>query len=167
MNGIHFVCGSVLCHCLIASAGTNPPPIAAVFSVPALRLRTVDPETNEDPGALAGAPDGESASQTAIALASSDFTVVSLTQASTPSPDQFSLSARVSELEMQVYRRLDEGGYLSRPESETGLWRFMERAFSPEVIHIGRATAACTLYTAIKRKNPLCLLNPLVLFVSW
>ena len=36
-------------------------------------------------------------------------------------------------------------------------------------IHLGKgkAVAGCTLYTAIKRKNPLCLLNPLFLFVSW
>ena len=70
---------------------------------------------------------------------------------------------------MQIYRRLDEAGYLTRPEPETPLSHFLDSTFSPEVIHLGKgkAVAGCSIYTAIKHKNPLCLLNPMVLFFSW
>jgi hypothetical protein len=82
---------------------------------------------------------------------------------------EFSASSRLTERELQIYRRLDEAGYLTRPEPETPLSHFLDSTFSPEVIHLGKgkAVAGCTLYTAIKRKNPLCLLNPMVLFFSW
>jgi len=40
--------------------------------------------------------------------------------------------------------------------------------FKPEPIHLGkRAVFSCTIWTAIKRKNPLCLLNPIVINASW
>jgi len=39
--------------------------------------------------------------------------------------------------------------------------------FRPEEFQVGRTTVSCSIFTAIKRKNPLCLLNPLVLSVSW
>jgi hypothetical protein len=37
----------------------------------------------------------------------------------------------------------------------------------PEELHVGRTTVSCSILTAIKRKNPFCLLNPLFLSVSW
>jgi len=40
--------------------------------------------------------------------------------------------------------------------------------FEPEVFYVGRRTTmSCSILTAIKRKNPLCLLNPIIFNVSW
>jgi hypothetical protein len=45
--------------------------------------------------------------------------------------------------------------------------RFCESIFQPEEFRVGKTKVACSLLTAIKRKNPLCLLNPIILNVSW
>jgi len=45
--------------------------------------------------------------------------------------------------------------------------RGVNAIFVPEVIHVGKTTVACSVWTAIKRKNPLCLINPIPLNVSW
>jgi hypothetical protein len=97
------------------------------------------------------------------------FNSLEISEAKVSPTLEFSASSRLTEHERQIYRRLDEAGYLTRPEPETPLSHFLDRTFSPEVIHLGKgkAVAGCTLYTAIKRKNPLCLLNPMVLFFSW
>ncbi len=44
---------------------------------------------------------------------------------------------------------------------------FIESAFRTEVYHVGKTKISCSLLTAIKRKNPLCLLNPIFLNISW
>jgi len=51
--------------------------------------------------------------------------------------------------------------YLTRPEapSDSGLVRYVDRLFTPEVIRIGKASVSCPFVTAIKRNNPLCLLS--------
>jgi hypothetical protein len=70
---------------------------------------------------------------------------------------------------MDVYRRLDRGGYLNKPElpSENLVVRALDNTFRPEFIRVGKAEMSFSLLTAIKRKNPLCLLNPLVFQLSW
>ena len=46
--------------------------------------------------------------------------------------------------------------------------RALDSIFRPEEFHVGRTyTVSCSLLTAIKRKNPLRLVNPLFLSVSW
>lgn len=45
--------------------------------------------------------------------------------------------------------------------------RFFESIFQPEEFRVGKTKVACSLLTAIKRKNPLCLINPIVLNISW
>jgi hypothetical protein len=59
--------------------------------------------------------------------------------------------------------------YLTRaePPADSGVVRFVEGIFTPEVIHLGKSRSRARFVTAIKRKNPLCLLNPLVFQVSW
>ena len=50
----------------------------------------------------------------------------------------------------------------------TPLTRALSSIFEPEVFHLGRtAKVSCSLLTAINRKNPLCLLNHIILQVSW
>jgi|SRR5579859_1844239 len=59
--------------------------------------------------------------------------------------------------------------YLTEPEpkSENSLVRAADAIWSPEVIKLGKTSVSCPLVTAIKRKNPLCLLNPLFFQLSW
>ena len=44
----------------------------------------------------------------------------------------------------------------------------LDTVFRPAEIRIGRTSAlSCSLWTAIQRKNPLCLLNPIVFNISF
>jgi hypothetical protein len=102
---------------------------------------------------------------------------------STNSAPQFSFSFGAGNLEgemrsdiddnegrmQRLYRKLDERGYLERrePKSDNRFTRAMDAIFAPEVIHIGSTAIAFSPYTAIKRKNPLCLLNPVPIAISW
>ena len=45
--------------------------------------------------------------------------------------------------------------------------KFLDRTFTPEVVHFRKVEISSSVYTAIKRKNPLCLLNPLFFQVTW
>ena len=77
----------------------------------------------------------------------------------------------VGGLDPQLYHYLDRSGYLTRPAppSSSLLVRATDAVFIPETIHIGKTTTfSCSILTAIKRKNPLCLLNTLpFLQISW
>ena len=70
---------------------------------------------------------------------------------------------------LDMNRWLIRNGYLTprRAQSDNRLVRAMDAVFKPEVIHVRKMTVACSVVTAIKRKNPLCLLNPVFLNVSW
>jgi hypothetical protein len=59
--------------------------------------------------------------------------------------------------------------YLTRsePRSDNPMVRVVDGIFTPEVVHIGKIPITCSVITAIKRKNPLCLLNPVVFQASW
>jgi hypothetical protein len=100
---------------------------------------------------------------------------VSLESEASPetSPDQLpegmTLFHEDSDFGERIYRRLKEGGYLTRPEprSENLFVRSMDAVFRPEVVRVGGFSVSCSVITAIKRKNPLCLINPLVVHVSW
>jgi hypothetical protein len=69
----------------------------------------------------------------------------------------------------RLYEKLERGGYLARRDRppDNLFTRGMEAVFAPEVIKIGGTSIAFSPYTAIKRKNPLCLLNPIPIVVSW
>ena len=67
----------------------------------------------------------------------------------------------MDDFDPDLYHHLEQSGcFTARP---TGL----EAAFRPAVIHLGKTELTCSLYTAIKRKNPLCLINPVFLNFSW
>ena len=70
----------------------------------------------------------------------------------------------------RLIRRIDEGGggiSSSRP-TPTLLDKGIDVVFRPEAIRLGpRALMAFSPYTAIKRKNPFCLLNPVPFMISW
>ena len=68
----------------------------------------------------------------------------------------------------RIYR-LETGDYVifHEPPPDNLYVRTMDTIFRPEVIRLGKMSVASSVVTAIKRKNPLCLLNPMVLVFSW
>ena len=80
-------------------------------------------------------------------------------------------AALSSETEIRVDRiyRLETGDYVifHEPPPDNLYVRTMDTIFRPEVIRLGKMSVAFSVVTAIKRKNPLCLLNPAVLAFSW
>lgn len=59
--------------------------------------------------------------------------------------------------------------YLTEPEpiSNDPIVRIVDNIFTPEIVHIGKTPVTCSVVTAIKRKNPFCLLNPIFFQASW
>ncbi len=45
--------------------------------------------------------------------------------------------------------------------------RFLDSTYRPEPVHVGKVDISCSILTAIKHKNPFCLLNPIFLNFSW
>ncbi|MCL4790280.1 MAG: hypothetical protein KJ070_26440 [Verrucomicrobia bacterium] len=76
---------------------------------------------------------------------------------------------RTERTMLRYYERLEAGGYLTPPPPPPdNLYdRAFNAIFEPEPVRGGKATVSFTPITAIKRKNPLALLNPLVFSVSW
>lgn len=70
---------------------------------------------------------------------------------------------------LRYHERLKAAGYMKpAPAPPTDLFsRTVNTLFQPEPVRVGRATVAFSPITAIQRKNPLALLNPLVLNISW
>jgi hypothetical protein len=71
-----------------------------------------------------------------------------------------------------LYRRLeqlDRQGRLMQRDgpSDNRFLRAMDSVFRPEVVKIGGVEMSCSIITAVKRKNPLCLLNPMVIGIAW
>jgi hypothetical protein len=59
--------------------------------------------------------------------------------------------------------------YLTKTQSpfNNPIDRFVDNVFRPEVFQVGKLPASCSIWTAVKRKNPLCLLNPEFFQISW
>ena len=81
----------------------------------------------------------------------------------------------VSEISIQVYETMNGGPVLARMEMpdepggaigwlQTEVW---DPVFAPEVVKVGKVQMSGGIVTAIKRKNPFCLLHPLVFVASW
>ena len=69
----------------------------------------------------------------------------------------------------QLERQARIRGLLRIPshQSDNAVVRALDHTFSPAVIHYRKADMSCTLFTAFKRKNAFCLLNPIFFNVSW
>ena len=81
----------------------------------------------------------------------------------------------ISEISIQVYESMNGGPVLGRMEMpdesggaigwlQTEVW---DPVFAPEVVKVGKVRMSGGVVTAIKRKNPFCLLHPLVFVASW
>jgi hypothetical protein len=81
----------------------------------------------------------------------------------------------ISEISIQVYESMNGGPVLGRMEMpdepggaigwlQTEVW---DPVFAPEVVKVGKVRMSGGVVTAIKRKNPFCLLHPLAFVASW
>jgi hypothetical protein len=86
-----------------------------------------------------------------------------------PGPPPGKFAASTSREDSDYYLRNREFDLIRPPARPPDmLTRGFDSVFRPEEIRIGRnATFSCSMVTAIKRKNPLCLLNPIFLNLSW
>jgi hypothetical protein len=84
-------------------------------------------------------------------------------------PERMTLLSPPGEADLRTYRLLEESGHLKRPvpTPDNMFVRVVSGIFEPAPVRIGKTTVACSVVTAIKKKNPLCLLNPMVLSISW
>jgi len=82
--------------------------------------------------------------------------------------EELHASGRFRDFDLQIYARLEKQGCFTKVErSDSRIERFVENTFTPEVMHFRKVSVSCSLVTAVKRKNPFCLLNPYVLQLSW
>ena len=74
-----------------------------------------------------------------------------------------------SRFELEFHNGRDLVDYLKPPpiRSDSLIDRVLVDPFTPVGIPVGKAAVSFSVITAVKRKNPLCLLNPIVLIISW
>jgi hypothetical protein len=80
-----------------------------------------------------------------------------------PAPASSPGEAEYSLQDFQAYHRGQQDfQFIRRVEvPRDPVVRAIDSIFQPEVFHVGRTTTvSCSIFTAIKRRNPLCLLNP-------
>jgi hypothetical protein len=145
---------ALVCGCSVAlyAASSNGQTNACVEATPHFFLPPV-------PLRLEARPEPSKAAPTAS---------VSLTPVVAPSTGlELSTAIDDGEFHSKVVRRGEF--YLTRvePRPDGGIARVLDGIFTPEVVHIGKIPVSGSIVTAIKRKNPLCLLNPIVFQVSW
>ncbi len=193
MNPISGLAWAVIFDCACCCAQTNTCTAAPVrYFLPPLQLRTDAPAETERPQDASSSP-GSNSPVTKVAadvrMRDEHSTIHverirPLTSSATVFPDLVTSPAAVTavttvdsfELDNsfpagEFHSRVIRSGefYLTRPESksDSGVVRFVEGIFTPEIIRVGKTSVSCSVITAVKRKNPLCLLNPLVFQASW
>lgn len=150
MKGIAIAAAMLIVWCGKASAQNNSPDVPALFQLPELELR-LQPSDMETPHATK----------------SREFqlhpTAVSASQ-----PGQLPLNGSATDKDLLWAKRLELGGYLMKPEPSTSQFvRWTDAIFRPEPVRVRKTLVSCSVVTAVKRKNPLCLLSPRLLDVSW
>ena len=79
------------------------------------------------------------------------------------------MSFGVEPAQIALFDRIEREGLLKvpGPKYDNDLERRLAGAFQPKIIRWGHAQIECPIVTAIARKNPLCLLCPMILNVSF
>ena len=113
---------------------------------------------------LMSPPIGQTASHPAATSESSTISGSGEFQIQTDSHVQTRMDAACARLD-----QMDRNGFVFYPAeiSDNRIVNAMNAVFEPEVFHIGKISASASIVTAIKRRNPLCLLSPAVLAFSW
>ena len=172
MNGLPFCLCALALSCANGFAQTNrPPALRELFTLPKVRLQAMDCEISTPPPKLPSALSSPSPAPAPQARQAGLFEAPPAQQ-SAPATAGLSLSydgADDAFEKLDMFRRLDRGGYLVKPGKppDTFVARALNSTFRPELVHLGKTTMSCSLITAIKRKNPFCLLNPIFFQLSW
>jgi len=160
-------------------AQTNSSTPDLLFSIPSLDIRIV-------PAAIQASADNQKLSGDSPRLALARPTACSASNVESPNssmfnpkyialsmpsqaPEDFVRDSFRTDFDRALYQRLDRAGYFTRPAfiSRNALDRSIDNIFNPEVFRIGKTSVSCSIFTAVKRKNPLCLANPIFLNISW
>jgi len=160
-------------------AQTNSSTPDLLFSIPSLDIRVA-------PAAIQASADNQKFSGDSPRLALARPTARSASNPESPNSSVFnpkyialSIPSQSSEdfvqnsfrtyFDRALYQRLDRAGYFTRPApiSRNALDPSLDNIFNPEVFRLGKTSVSCSIFTAIKRKNPLCLANPIFLNISW
>jgi hypothetical protein len=162
---------ALLVGCIGSGGQTNSPPAPRLlFSLSALPLRELPRDVES--GRALHAPDTSLDEHGRDLNTSSPNSAFSGTNAIPPTnlTNQISFtSGELTPVGAALYERLVQQGYFTRRESEivSPFEHFVETVFVPEVAHLGKVDLSCSILTAIQRKNPLCLLNPIFFQLSW
>jgi hypothetical protein len=158
---------ALACACLSVSAQTNL--ALPKFDAPDLALRPVGlvQVAQIAPSSPPSTNDNLPSPTLALALPP-HIAELTLTTNSALASDAFVISRGDHEGEFYGSFRPDHF-YLDQlePRSESRFVRAVEDIFEPASFRVGKTTMSCTLVTAIKKKNPLCLLNPIFFTMSW
>jgi len=144
-------------------AQTNQPARRALYFVPHLQLR----QESSEPAKL-NAAGVLNAPQIQVEKPSANLNTAPASSTGARF-ERSTVGLRQGDFDYQVFHRLDQEGYFERPPApaDSAVARWAQNAFTPDVMHLGKTTVSCSLVTAIKRKNPLWLLDPYFLQVSW
>jgi len=170
MNKASLWCLAVAFYWCEGFSQTNRPLPRTLFSLPHLELKRLECEPGVPPQAQQ--PESSERAPGRGAFVAHAMSVTVSTNSGNPAPAEFALSSTLDDdifRKLDIYRRLDEGGYLTRSgsRSDSLIERSLDYTFRPELLHVGKTTMSCSLITAIKRKNPFCLLNPYFFQLSW
>jgi hypothetical protein len=79
------------------------------------------------------------------------------------------ISSEGNPAQIAVFSRIEREGLLKPqgPTYDSDVERKIAAAFRPEIIHVGHVRITSPIITAIARRNPLCLLDPMVLGISF
>ena len=163
MNRFFFL--FVVCGAGNLLAQTNPVPVSVqFFSTPPAQLRSLNREMGRSDPAVAndnqrGGTQMPSYQDFVVGMTNSNGDTLFETTSASSGGSRFAA----------MYDRLERQGVFTRPElpTENRLERFAISTFEPEVFHFRKVSVSCSLVTAIKRKNPFCLINPIFFNLSW
>ena len=158
--GLAALCAGVA---FTAAAQSNSVPLCAQWlSAPAPHLKNLSSEQQPSVREPKNSPRDSTSKSSPVQINPGNYV--------SPAAGSFTLNTRGDDRQFQqfILQHPDYGFVPITHPPEDGVTKTFNAIFKPEEIHIGRkATFSCTILTAIKRKNPLCLLNPIFLHVSW
>ena len=157
-TGLMVMCG------LISANADEPVPDVKLFALPKAELRE----------AVGGDLGKEEIKEGSAVLAAGITAGIS-----TQTKEEFAVTSEsgtvTSEARLSAFETMNGGAVLSqapRPAELGGAagWvqqKVWEPVFAPEVVKLGKVKVTGGIVAAIKRKNPFCLLHPLVFAASW
>src|SRR5688572_856663 len=151
-------CGCILAFCCCFTCGGQTNTTGSLFSCTPLQLRPLTAEGSE-PQSTFAPPPFQLQEPSAETQQPTSFLAGKNQHQLEVQPDLFELDSLSTPESRRIYRRLDEEGFFARQpvRPENLIDRTLNSIFVPEVVHFRKMTVSCSAYTAIKRRNPLCL----------